>query len=324
MIKAIKISPVKKDFETKFKTLESSLHQLGYTRFPSTHTFLTPNKEADGRYRTGIDKKAVYLNKLGAEEKKIELQLIDELLKKLKDAFGDGIDLGPRSPIWNAYMSEDDEKYQGIKVSALKAGNGDIIINPDAHPQQLLDYCWIRVNKNVARSAEAYARGECPTCSFYVQNDEVENQLLYQKKMTINKATADLIALSPMKQRQVARLMLLPVTDSTTPEAVYNMLDSVLKKVEFDAKELRTLTPIKYFNELVTMSDDLLYTKDIIEQALRDNIFRKGTGDTIMKGTEVVFETKEEMVRHMMKTENQKEFLSLAKMLEVKKAAELI
>ncbi len=323
MVQAIKISPVKKDFDSKFKTFESSLANNGYSRFPSTHTFLTPNKEADGRYRTGVDEKAVYLTKLNDEERKIELDAIKELKTRLKAAFGD-IDFGPRSTVWNAYMSEDDERFQGVKATALKVGNGDIILNPDLHPQQLLDYCWLRVNKSVARSAEAYARGECPTCTFYVQNDEVENQLLYSKKMEVNQATADLISLTPAKRKQIGRLMMLPITDSTTNEAIYNMIDSTLKKVEFDSKELRTMQPIKFFKELVRMSDDLLYTKDIVEQAFRNNVYRKGTGDTVMKGTEVVFESRDEFVRHLMKTENQKELLSLAKMLEVKKAAELI
>lgn len=321
MIQTIKISPVKKTFDKTFKTFESSLADQGYYRFPATHTFLTPKREADGRYRTGVDKKAVYLNKLSDEQRKIELDLIDELIQRLKDSFGDGVDFGPRSKIWNAYSEE--IALGEVRASAIKVGNGTLIVNPDAHPQQLLDYCWLRIHPSIAKSAESYNRGECRTCTYYVENEEVENRVLYNKKKKVNDAIVSFSSLTPTKRKQIARLLLLPVTDSTTEEGTYNVVDSFLRDGDATRGSGRQ-DPIKEFDEIMQLDDDLIYIKDLVEQAFRHNIYRKGDGDTVMIGNKIAYESKEELVRHLFKTENQKEMLALSKMLEAKKVSDTV
>ncbi|HOV34641.1 MAG TPA: hypothetical protein PLS56_01460 [Candidatus Dojkabacteria bacterium] len=313
---SIKISPIEKTYPANFKTFESSLAAAGYHRAPGTNSTFIPQKEADGRYRTGLDKNAVYIKRMEEVEQKAEIALIDKLLKRLSETFGDKIDFSnPRSDVWNAFSDSD------VKVSVIKLGNSSTILNPDIVPQDLLDYCWLRVDKRIAKSSESFQRGECRGCQFYIENAEAENRVLYQRKKEINKAIVAFENLTSSKQKQVARLLGLPITDDTGEEAIYNMMDTLLKKPEFEGSEFKGLSPIKVFTDIVKMSDDTLYIKDLIEQAIRYNIYRKGTGDKVLEGAMTIAASKDDLVVHLLDPANQKELLALEAKIKSKRIA---
>jgi hypothetical protein len=102
MGRQVKVSPIKKTYNANFKTFESSLSDKGYARSPGTKRYLMPKVEADGRYRTGLDKTAQYIKKMAPEEQKAEFEFIDKSLAILKEAYSD-TDFGPRSPVWQAF-----------------------------------------------------------------------------------------------------------------------------------------------------------------------------------------------------------------------------
>ncbi len=318
MVKSLRISPIEKTYPSNFKTFESSLAANGYNRFPGTHIPLVPKKLADGRYLTGVDKGAMYLQKMSSEEKAEELKTIDELLKKLQEVFGTQIDFAnPRADVWNAYGDSE------VKASPVKLGNGQTILNPDVDPQDLINYCWVRVDPRIARSLESAARGECPGCNYYVENSEAENRVLYMRKREINKAIVEFEELTPTKKKQVARLMGLPVSDDSTEEAIYNMIDTVLKKPEFDNKDFKNLNPVKYFNEIVKLSNERLFVKDLIEQAIRHNVYRMDSNKKLFEGERLVANSKDEWTDYLMDDINQKELLALGKAIKLKETASL-
>lgn len=312
MGKIVKINPIKKDYPSNFKTMESSLASKGYVRSPGTKRYLMPKMEADGRYRTGLDEKALYLKNLSEEDRAAEIEFIKETLKKLKDSYPD-TDFGPRSKVWNAFSDSP------IKVSHITFGNETFILNVDDSLEDLLTYCWVRVHPGVARSMESFQRGECPDCQYYMANEEAENRAIFAKKKQINKAIATFESLTPTKKKQIARLMGLPITDDSTDEAVYNMMDNTLKKAEIDAGEYKNLPALSIFNELVIMKDERLKIKDLIDQAIRYNVYRKGAGDDIKEGNEVIASGKEALVDRLLKDENQQELIALETKLKQKK-----
>jgi hypothetical protein len=314
MGRIVKISPIEKTYNANFKTLESSLAARGYVRSPGTKRYLMPSIEADGRYRTGLDKEAQYLQSLSQEERKAELEFIDQSLAKLK-AHYPHTDFGPRSKVWNAFSDATP------RISHIPLGNEPIILNPDVTPLDLLNYCWIRVNRDIARSLESFNRGECSDCQYYIANDEAENRALYSKKKQINKAIVTFEELSPTKRKQIARLMGLPVGDSTTEEAVYNMVDNTLKTPEFDSGEYKSLSTLIVFNDLIKMSDDRLRVRDLVEQAIRHNIYRKGTGDKIQEGSETVAASRDQLVEFLLDDKNQNDLLALELRVNQKKTA---
>lgn len=318
MVKSLKINPIEKTYPANFRTFESSLAANGLNRWPGTNVPFIPKREADGRYRTGVDKEALYIKKLPMEEQQAEYKVIDELLSELRKVFGNEIDFAnPRSPVWNAYGDKE------IKASPVKFGIGSVILNPAIDPQDLINYCWLRVHPDIAKSLESSARNECPGCRYYVENSESEARVLYARKKEINKAIAAFESLTPTKQKQVARLLGLPITDESGEEEIYNMIDTLLKKPEFDGGEFKNLNPVKKFTEMVRLSDDRLYVKDLIEQAFRHNIYRKDGNGKVLEGGNIISISKEELADYLVDDTHQKELMALEKSIQYKKIAAL-
>lgn len=314
MGRTIKISPIEKQYNAGFKTLESSLAAKGFTRSPGTHRYLMPSVEADGRYRTGLDPKAQYIRALSEEEQRAELEFINITLKKLKEEWPD-TDFGPRSKVWNPFSNNTPH------VSHIPIGNETVILNPESSTSDLLNYCWVRVCKDIAPSLERFNRGGYGECQYYLANDEAEIKSLFSKKKQINKAIVTFEDMTPSKQKQIARLMGLPVTDATTTEAVYNMMDTTLKTPEFESGEYKNMSTLSVFNDFVKMTDDRLKVKDLIEQAIRHNIYRQGAGDKILEGSETVAADKETLTNFLLEDEHQQDLLALETRVRQKKAA---
>lgn len=311
MGKFIKISPYKKDFTgSPIKTMERSLVEHGYVRTPGTKQLLCPARLADGRYKTGLDEKAEYIKNLSPEEQEIERQIIRDSLAQLREVYPD-VDFGPRSKVWHVFSDEQ------VKAEPLPLSNEDVTLNT-SNVQDLLTYSWVRVHPQIAKSAEHIRTGKCKDCQYYIADDEAETRLEYAKNVMINKAIFTFQQLSPTVRKEVARLMGLPVTDDSTEEAVYNLLDKLLKTPEFSKGSVHEgRSTISVFNEIVALSDDVRYTKDLIEQAIRHNIYRT-KGDNIVQGAETIAASKEELVKHLLDAKNQKELKALEIMVKNK------
>lgn len=311
MGKTVKISPIKKAFNSNFRTMERSLAEAEYIRFPGTKRFLLPKMEADGRYRTGLDDKAPYINKMSPEAQKAELELIKDIKAKLKDIYPD-TDFGNRSKIWNAFSEE------RIKVEPVALSNSDVFLDLTI-PRDLLTWAWVRRHPDIAKSLEGYSKGECPDCQYYIADDDAESKALYSKKRQVNKAIADFESLTPTKQKKIARQMGLPVTDGTTEESVYNMIDGAIKKAEIESGDYKNLPSISVFNDLLELEDNVLDVKDTVEQAYRHSIYRKGPGDKVMEGTATVHPNKEALIAHLLDDKNQSDLLALQVRVKNKK-----
>ena len=96
-----KISAIRKEYSNLQQTMQSQLADKGMTRIPGTGVFKFPYKEIDGRYRTGLDPDAVYINRIeDPTERELEKKRIAETKKRLEASLG-GVDLGPRSTFWD-------------------------------------------------------------------------------------------------------------------------------------------------------------------------------------------------------------------------------
>lgn len=314
--RSIKISPIRKQYPSKFQTQESSLAKEGYVRSPGTKMVLTPKKEADNRYRTGVDPKAQYIKSIRDEgELAAELKLIDDLLSQLKEVYGEEIDFGPRSKVWMAFSDEP------VKVSPVILSNSDLVLNT-SNSQDLLTYCWLRKYPSIAKSLESYNRGDCPDCQYYLADDDAESRILFSKKKQINKAIVQFEKLTPTKAKQVARLMGLPISDNSTEEFVYNQMDTLLKQPEFEKGDYEGLSTISVFNDIVALTDDRIATKDLVEQAIRHNMYRVGAGGKLMEGNTTIQASKEDFVNFLLEPANQKELLALESRVKAKKINE--
>src|SRR5690606_14682457 len=119
----------------------------------------------------------------------------------------------------------------------------------------------------IASSYQAYERGEYPAnTQFYVNDDNVEEEIKYKKKVLVNEAIKLLDSLSLEKRKKVARLMGLPVGDNSKEKTVYNLLDTQIKDTEVRSGDYKGSNPVELFTKFANLNDKLLSVKDLVEQ----------------------------------------------------------
>lgn len=319
MARKLVIKPIELPYDKSQKTLQTSLALHGYVRGPGAKAIITPIPNAAGRYRTGLDVDASYIKRLPEEAQKVEIELINSLITDIKDAFGPDVDLGPMSKIWNPWAN-----HEGLKVEAVELGNDVVIIEANREkPITLLTYAWARVHPSIARSMESFERRECPECRYYIENYEAEQRVSYNRKRELNSAIVEFDKLSPTRKKDIAAIMGLPITESTTEEAVYNLVDDELKKADFNKGEYKGRSVLGVFKELLLLTPEHVAVKVLINQALRYNIYRAipDVNGRIEEGTITIASSKDELTAKLMDDKNQKERLALEAKIRHKKEA---
>ena len=317
-----KISTIKREFNnSSVQTMESGLSQKGMTRIPGTGVFKYPYKELDGKYRTGLDADASYIKRiLDPTERELEVERVTALKIKLEAALGD-IDLGPRSKFWNYSLSNSSEDMQHVQVIKLLDGDNYFDLNI---PFQELAFSWLRVNPTIASSYQAWEKGDyAADTQFYVVDDEIEGAILYKKKSLINKAISKFESLGPDKRKKIARLLGLPVTESTKEEVVYNQIDTILKQTEFKTGVYQGLNPVEIFNRFADMSENLLTVKDLVKQAIIHSIYRTKPTGKVYEGEFEIAVTEEDLVKFLIDDDNQDALIVLEQKLKSKKLASI-
>jgi len=320
MGKSGKISTIKREYSSsQMQTMQSELAKKGMTRIPGTGVFKYPYKELSGKYRTGLDPDASYIQRIqDSTEKELEIERVTKLRKKLESDLG-GIDLGPNSKFWNHGLSTSTDDQSHVQPVKLRDGDNyfDLSI-----PFQELAFSWLRVHPTIASSYQAWERGEYPAdTQFYVVDDEIENAIVFKKKQLINKAVIKFDGMTPSKKKQIARLLGLPITDNTKEEIVYNLVDTLLKQSEFKSGANKGQNPVNVFNKYADMKENLIYVKDLIKQAIDHSIYRVKPSGTIYEGEFEVAKYEEELVKFLIDDDHQDELLTLEGKLKTKKLA---
>src|SRR5688500_15128551 len=129
MGKVAKISVIEKNTsKSAVDTQETSLRKQGYSRFPGTKRMIFPFKELDGKYRTGLDENASYLNNIEDESiRKEEKKRVQEERERLQRELGN-IDLSPHS---NFYKVHIEPKEGELKAHGVQLTDGDNIFKLD-------------------------------------------------------------------------------------------------------------------------------------------------------------------------------------------------
>jgi hypothetical protein len=189
-------------------------------------------------------------------------------------------------------------------------------------PLQELAFSWLRVHPTIASSYLAWERGEYPAeTQFYVADEEIENAVMYKKKQLINRAIVKFEDMTPEKKKKVARLLGLPVTDDTKEEAVYNLVDNVLKQTEFKNGKYQGLNPVEVFNRFADMKENLLHVKDLVKQAVAHSIYRVKNSGKVYEGEYEVAKDEDELVKYLIDEDNQEDLITLEQKLKTKKLA---
>jgi hypothetical protein len=317
-----RISTIKREYPTTgMQTMEGALIQKKLTRVPGTGVFRYPYKERDGKYRTGLDPGAAYIQRIqDTTQKKLEIDRVNETLKRVKEALGD-IDLGPRAPFWNYALSLSTDDPLHVKPVKLMDGDNYFDLSSPMHE---LAFSWLRVHPMIASSYQAWQRGEYPAdTQFYVADEEIENEIVYNKKQEINKAIIKFDSMTPDRKKKVARLLGLPVTDDTKEHIVYNLVDSLLKDSEFKSGEFKGFSTIEMFSRFADLKENLLNVKDLVKQAIAHSIYRMKPNGSIYEGEYEVAKDEDGLIKFLLDDDNQETLLTLEGKLKTKKMAEL-
>lgn len=317
-----KISTIRREYSNStLQTMEKGLAQRGMTRVPGTGVFKYPYKELDGKYRTGLDPHAAYIQRIkDPTERELEMKRVKETKERLEKALGD-IDLGPRSSFWNYSLST--STNDTLHVQPVKLMDGDNYFDMSM-PLQELAFSWLRVHPTIASSHQAWERGDYPAdTQFYVADEEIESQIVFKKKQLINKAISKFDAMSVEKRRKVARLLGLPITDSTAEEVVYNQVDNLLKQTEFTSGKYQGLSTIEVFERFADMKENLLHIKDLIRQAVMYSIYRMKPNGKYYEGELEIASSEEELVKYLVDEDHQDDLLTLEGKIKTKKIAVL-
>lgn len=317
-----KISTIKKDYNnSQLQTMQGGLAAKGLTRIPGTGVFKYPYKELDGQYRTGLDPNASYIRRISDPlEREMEVERVTELKKKLEEALGD-VNLGPRSQFWNYGLSTSNDDH--MHVQPVKLIDGDNFFDLSV-PFQELAFAWLRVHPTIASSYQAWERGEyAAETQFYVADEEIENAVMFKKKQLINKAIVKFDSMTPEKKKKVARLLGLPVTDDTKEEAVYNLVDNVLKQTEFKNGKYAGLSPVEIFNRFADMKENLLHIKDLVKQAIAHSVYRAKPNGKIYEGEFEVAKDEDDLVKYLADDDHQEDLITLEQKLKTKKLASI-
>ncbi len=315
-----KISSIKKEYNSQIQTMQSSLASKQLTRIPGTGVFKFPYKELDGKYRTGLDEKAAYIGRiLDPVEKELEIKRVIELRDSIQEALGD-VDLSPKSKFWNHAKAQSNDDTAHIQPMKLYDGENFFDFSDVS---KRLAFAWLRVHPTIASSFQAWERGEYPAdTQFFVADDELENAVAFNKKKAINRAIGKFEGMTPEKQRKVARLLGLPVTENTLESEVYNLVDDLLKVSEVKSGKYAGQNPIELFLRYADMKENLLTVKDLVKQALTHSIYRsKGPGGKIYEGDAEIAKDEDDLVKQLMDDDNQDQLLTLEDRLKHKKLA---
>ncbi len=312
-----KISVIKRDYSnSSLLTMDKGLAQNNRTRIPGTGVFKFPYKELNGKYRTGLDPDAGYVERIqDPEEKKLRKEEITKLRDKLQIELG--VDLGPRSLFWDHSKSTSDSDNFHVKPVKLVDGDNTYVLSDS---MQLLTYTWLGVHPTIASSYQSWERGEYPAdTQFYVADEDVESKVVYKKKQLINKAIVKFQDMTLERKIKVARQLGLPVSENTKEEIVYNLIDNELKQTEFKSGKYQGLSPVEVFNRFADMKEDLLHVKDVVKQALALNIYRVKPGGKIFQGDAEISTGEEDLVKFLMSDENQDALFEIESQLKSKK-----
>jgi len=317
MARIAKIISIPVDFKPGEKSVTNMLAEHNKTLFPGTGKGRVPIRSASGKYLTGLDPEAAYINKiLDPQAKEAEVEKIKERLDRLQKATG--LDLTARSIYYSGVYGE---KYNTNEVaSRVRLVDGENVFH-FSDPFQEIAFWWLTQDSDlIAPSLEAAkTRKAHADVLFYISDPDEEVALVYNKKKEANKAIKDLEGMSFDRRRKVARLLGLPITETSKDEMVYNELDKFIKTAHITTGEYIGQDPIRLFNNVAALDNDILAIKDLVRSALRIRVLTKQPRSPLVyEGTQMVAHSEDELVKMLSLDSKQDERLSLEMKVEDK------
>ena len=310
MARIAKILPLPVNFKQGEMTMQNALAEKGYMRHPGTGIGICPVQGLDGKYLTGLDPEANYIRRMhmvNPDAARHEAAIVKERKERLESVTG--LDLGPRSEYYAGVYGP---KFNtGLVASRVKLIDGENTFN-FSNPHKEIEFWWLtQITDLIAPSQEEWKKGNCKsTVQFYISNPEAEAAIVYAQNMTVTKAIETLRQMAVDKQRKVAKLIGLPITDNDKPEIVFNALYTMISKGSVEVGEHKGQNSVELFNRIAGMTDKLLTVRSLVREAIQLRVLSKRNG-IVYEGEASIAQSEDELIGQLSMESKQMELLAL-------------
>jgi len=128
--------------------------------------------------------------------------------------------------------------------------------------------------------------------------------------MSVAKAIESIKQMDLLKQRKIAKLIGLPVTDNDKEEVVFNAIYTMISKGTVDSGEYKGQNSVDLFNRIAGMTDKFLNVRSLVREALVLRVLGKRQG-VIYEGETVIATSEEELIAQLALDSKQMELLAL-------------
>jgi len=310
MARIAKILPLPVAYKQGEMTMQNALAEKGYMRHPGTGIGICPVQGLDGKYLTGLDPEANYIRRMrmvNPEAADCEATIVKERKERLENITG--LDLGPRSEYYSGVYGA---KFNtGLVASRVKLVDGENVFN-FSNPHKEIEFWWLtQITDLIALSQEEWKKGNCKsTVQFYISNPEAEAAIVYAQNMTVTKAIETLRQMAVDRQRKVAKLIGLPITDNDKPEIVFNILYTMISKGSIETGEYKGQNSVDLFNRIAGMTDKLLTVRSLVREAIQLRVLSKRNG-IIYEGEASIAQSEDQLIDELSLDSKQMERLAL-------------
>ena len=325
MAKIAKILPLPREHRHGESTLENALAQHGYAMFPGSGQAYPPMKGPNGRYLTGLDDKALYIQRMpDPAMREAEKIIVNARRERLELASGvtsdpnnrDRTGLGALSPYYSDIYDMDkmntQEVAQRYKLTSCNVFNFN-------NAQDEITYWWLIQNtKLIAPSLQAWRSGTCPSkVLFYIDNPEAEANVLYVDNMAAVDAIVELRKMTIEKRLKVAKLLGLPVSESTMEQIVFNKLHDFIQSGNIKDGEYKGQKSVKLFNQICSLSDEVLARTSLVKEAINTRVYIKRNG-IVYEGNNAIANSEELLIQELCQADRYMEYLALKAKVDAK------
>jgi hypothetical protein len=152
---------------------------------------------------------------------------------------------------------------------------------------------------------------------FYVDNPEAEADVLYVDNMAAVDAIVELRKMTIEKRLKVAKLLGLPVSESTMEQIVFNKLHDFIQSGNIKDGEYKGQKSVKLFNQICSLSDELLARTSLVKEAINTRVYTKRNG-IIYEGNNSIANSEELLIQELCQADRYMEYLALKAKVDAK------
>ena len=306
-----KIKPLPVMYKPGVQSIQNSYAERGWNRQPGTAIGYPPLRLPNGKYATGLDENSDEVQRLRRMDPDEATRLSEEIKeRRIRLELATGLDLSPNAKYYTDVYSTGNY-LTGQVAEKVKLYDKENVFD-FSDPFQEVQYWWVIQNKAIiAPSLSEWREGRCKdTVQFYIENSEVEVELVYKRNKSMVDAVQTLTKQDLATRRKVAKLMGLSVTEVDNELSVYNKLYDAINEGSMKNAKYKGQNSVDLFNRIANLSTSIMNAQYIVEQAIEFRIYTKRNG-VVYEGESMIANTEEQLIDTLANSNRSQEYLAL-------------